>query len=86
MNLDDLQKITALSQESTSIQQALTMFSENKRITAITVGAVPPYFSGVTVPTAYVDYPQMMIDEICVALEARQQEITQELDQMGVAV
>jgi hypothetical protein len=91
MNYNDIQKINGLVAERRSIVTALASFDRGGRIVGMTVGMpppeghpTPPVAMGAQVNTQYINYPPGMVDSIKAAFATRQQQITQELAQLGV--
>lgn len=91
MNFNDIQKVNALLQEKTSINRALDLLKGEGRINAMIIGlpqstdiSLPSLMAGVTVPTAYIEYPSQMVDAIKSAFQDRQQKIVDELEDLGI--
>lgn len=93
MDVADIQTVTQLSQEKQSIQTALDSLASGGRINAMVVGPPAPTsampfggrpFGGVSVPTAYIEYPPQMVEAIKTAFEGRLHVIEDELTKLGV--
>lgn len=90
MDFADIQKAQGLVNEKQAIQRALQLFDEGGRIVQIGLGrqptsdAAPMGMGFVMVPTAYIDYPQQMVDAIKTAFQGRVTAITDELTKLGV--
>lgn len=88
--LTDLQKVTLLASEQKTIASALAQLDGDGRILGMTIGVAQPAgasvlpLGGVQVSTARMSYPQAMVDTIKQFLRQRQDEIGQELQQLGV--
>lgn len=89
MDFTDIGKVNTLYAEQKSIQRVLEIFADGGRITQVGVSpaagadpsVVPP---AMVVGTEYMTYPPQMVDAIRSGLETRQQEIADELAQLGV--
>ena len=84
-----LSDATALMNEITNIGTALDNFDAGGRIIAMTIsgpqtGDTPNPTTSIAIPTAFIDYPPQMVDAIRAALDARRDEITQQLSDLGV--
>lgn len=75
--VNDLAQASYLSEELTRHRRAITALERNAPISALTVGSV-------TVPLRDMPYPEQMGQAISAALQARVQELQQELEQLGV--
>lgn len=92
MEYSNIDKINALIQERRSITAAMQSFDQGGRILGMSVGRPPPpdmagrpgFMMGAIVDVGHMDYPPQMVDQIRSSFAARQQAITNELQQLGV--
>lgn len=90
MERSDLDKATALNQESREIQDNLAFLTHNPSITGFEL-TIPPDTEGIDpngfrrmVPAVGLAYPPQMITAIEQQLEARYAEIVRQLAELGV--
>jgi hypothetical protein len=90
----DLAKVQALNSEYQSLQRATQFLNDTPpgKIVAMTIGPPPPpeagafggFPGGITVRTDYMEYPQAMVDSIKASLNARVNQVRQELGALGI--
>lgn len=82
---NDLSRANELAEQYLAIKQAIVNLQSGGQIIEMTISGASPH-PNITVPTAYMSYPEQMVHAIEGLMTTRQEQINQELVGMGVQI